>query len=262
MTAFRLPGLGRQRPVLKAITDFWFLFLGQSYEMRTRWFWYLFQMTFVPAVFIIFLWLLVGRGNPGAMLYVITGNLTQSIATSGMLSLGQDIGGMKDHQSFEFFASLPVSKLTFMCAMLARSMTFTLPSAALVLLIGTLCFGLSFHFDPLLVLLIPLGGLSLSGVGALVGFYSSNGRVAGLATQVLNPIIVFLAPVFMAPAALPPVLAKTSLLIPTTYLASSLRDALAGSVGPHTWRAVLVLAGFVAVSLWLAVAKVEWRVRE
>lgn len=253
---------GHQNSLAKSAADFWFLFLGQTFEIRTRWFWFIFQMTFVPLSFILFLWLLVGRENPGAMLYIISGNVTQSLAVSGMLSLGQEIGSMKDYQTFEFFASLPISKLTFVSAMLFRSMVFTIPASVLVLVVGSLFFGLAFRLHPLLFLLIPLGGLSLSGLGALVGFYSPNGSVAGLATQILNPIIVFLAPVFIAREALPPLLAATSAFIPTTYLAEGLRACLTGSVGPETLMALLILTGFSAVSLWLVAARIDWRARD
>jgi len=259
------PERARQRgrgALAKPLVDFWFLFLGQAFEIRTRWFWFIFQMTFVPVSFLLFLWLLIGRDDPAAMLYVITGNVTQGIAMSGMLSLGQEIGGMKDAQTFEFFASLPVSKLGFISAMLFRATVFTIPASVLVFVVGSLFFDLSFQFHPLLLLLIPLGGLSLSGLGALVGFYSPNGKVAGLATQVLNPIIVFLAPVFIAREALPPLLDTTSSFIPTTYLAEALRDCVTGTVGPQTYLAILVLGGFAIVSLWLVAAKVDWRARD
>jgi len=246
----------------KALTDFWLLFLGQAFEMRTRWFWYLFQMTFVPVSFIVFLWLLIGRDDPETMLYVVTGNVTQSVAVAGMLSLGQEIGGMKDYQTFEFYASLPISKWSFILALLVRSMIFTLPAAILVLIGGSRIFALDVQLHPLLAVLIPLGGLSLSGLGALVGFYSPNGKIAGLATQILNPIILFLAPVFMARHALPPLLAKTSIFIPTTYLAEAMRDCLTNTVGQRTVTAFLVLTAFSIASTWLVSTKIEWRSRD
>ncbi len=76
---------------------------------------------------------------------------------------------MKDYQTFEFFASLPVSRLTFVSALLVRAMVFTIPASVIVLVLGPVLFGLSFTFHPLLLVLIPLGGLSLAGLGALVG---------------------------------------------------------------------------------------------
>ncbi|MCL6432237.1 MAG: ABC transporter permease [Anaerolineae bacterium] len=230
--------------------------------MRTRWFWFVVQMTFLPLVFVVFLWLLLGRTNPEAMLYVITGNVTQSLATAGMLSLGQEIGSMKDYHTFDFFAALPVGKVAFVMATLVRSMLFTLPSALFVLIVGSLCFGLSFTFHPVLLLVVPLGGLALSGLGALVGFYSPNGRVAGLATQVLNPLIVFLTPVFVPRSALPPAIAIPSVLVPTTHFAEALRAGLRGVVDGQAWTALGILAGFSLLSLWIVSFKIEWRSRD
>jgi hypothetical protein len=44
------------------------------------------------------------------LLFIITGSITTALCTSAMLTLGQNIGYMKDAGSFEYYASFPISK--------------------------------------------------------------------------------------------------------------------------------------------------------
>jgi ABC-type multidrug transport system permease subunit len=84
------------------------------------------------------------------------------------------------------------------------------------LLFAAVVLKITVHLTLYVVLAILFGGYSLIGIGAIVGFYSKTGRVAGLATQYLGPVITFLAPVFVPKEALPRFLQVTSTILPTT----------------------------------------------
>ncbi|MCK4259612.1 MAG: ABC transporter permease [Halanaerobiales bacterium] len=244
--------------LFQKVTSFWILLKSNLLEFRLYWVWYFFMMSFNGAMFVILLWLLGGK--EGA-LYAITGSMTMTLTTAAALSLGQEIGGLKDQNAFEFYATLPISKLSFIFALSSRSLIFALPSLLISMLFGVFLFNFEITVHPILILIIILGGSSLIGVGALIGFYSKNGRVAGIATQVVQPLITFLAPVFVPYKALPLLLQKTSVIFPTTYIARTLRAALGGQVGPLVYRDLLILTIWVIVSFILIFPKLHWRMK-
>ncbi len=237
---------------------FWVLLKSNLLELRLYWVWYLFMMSFNGAMFVIFIWLLGGRAGA---LYAITGSMTMTLATAAALSLGQDIGGLKDQNAFEYYATLPISKFAFIFALSLRSLVFALPSLFVAMFFGVLLFDFSVTIHPILILIILLGGSSLVGIGALVGFYSKNGRVAGIATQVVQPLITFLAPVFVPFESLPLLLQKTAVIFPTTYIARTLRAALAGNVDAAVYQDLLILAIWVTISYILIFPRLHWRAK-
>jgi ABC-2 type transport system permease protein len=248
-----LPSFGKQA------RDFWWLLCEQLFHLRLTWFWYLFQVTFVPLTFLAFLWLFIGRVQPEAMLFVVSGSLVMNVSMGAMLSLGQQIGWLKDQNAYEHYAALPISKAIFLAALATRGVLLTLPSALMVLLAGTLFFGLGFSLTALFVLIIS--AYAMSGLGAFIGFWSLTAQVASLATQIVQPLWLFFAPVYIPLEYLPYPLQVTSQILPTTYAAAALREALLGEPLLRLLPEVLILLGFAAVSLGLVPLKLDWRAR-
>jgi len=245
----------------KGFRDFLILFRGNLIDLRTRWTWYVTFLSFSSMMFLVFLWLTMGRNNPGSALYIITGSLTQSLTTAGMLSLGQDIGSMKDTSIFDHYAALPISKASFIAAMVSKALLFSLPSIAFSLLFASFVLKIRVVLSVYVLLVVLLGGYCLVGLGAIVGFYSKTGRVASLATQYLSPVITFLAPVFIPKESLPRFFQVTSTILPTTYVASALRSAISGETSAGLMRDLLVLALWTIGSLLLVFPRLDWRGR-
>ena len=243
------------------IREFGWLLRQELYLLRLRWFWYVVMVSFTPLLMMAFLWMLVGP-EPDRLLYVITGSVAQGLCSAAMLSLGQDIGTMKDAGTFEYYASLPISKLNFILAVATRAVILALPSSLVLLAAGSLFFRLPARPSPVVALVLISAGYSLAGLGAFVGFFSPEGRVAGWATQLVHPVLVFLAPVYLPPESLPPVLRFTSRFFPTTYVASTLRASLLGQVTAATWKELAGLAGWTVLSLWIASTRLSWRARD
>lgn len=245
----------------KGVRDFALLFRGNLVEIRMDWVWYVAFLSFSSIMFLVFLWLTLGRANPGSALYIITGSLTQSLTSAGMLSLGQEIGSMKNSAIFDHYAALPISKVSFVAALVSKALLFALPSLVFSLLFAGLVLGIRLYLNPYVFVAVLLGGYSLVGLGAMVGFYSKTGRVAGLATQYISPIITFLAPVFVAKESLPRFLQVTSTILPTTYVASAFRHALSGETSAGLMRDLVVLAAWTIGSLLLVFPRLDWRGR-
>ncbi len=176
-----------------------------------------------------------------------------------MLTLGQNIGYMKDAGSFEYYAGFPISKQVFILAMATRSVILSIPSSVILLAIGASVFGLPINPSPVSVIVFLLAGYSLAGLGAFVGFFSRDGQTAGLVTQIIDPLIVFLAPVYIPVERLPRFLQYTSRFLPTTYVADALRASVAGTVTVQTWREIGFLVVWTMLSLWAASRKLAWR---
>jgi len=200
--------------------------------------------------------------SPEALLFIITGSITTALGTSAMLTLGQNIGYMKDAGSFEYYASFPISKPVFILALATRSVILSIPSSVILLSIGAFVFGVPMRPSPITILIFILAGYSLAGLGAFVGFFSRDGQTAGLVTQIIDPLIVFLAPVYIPVECLPRFLQHTAKLLPTTYVANALRASVAGSLTSRTWHEIGFLATWTIFSLWAASRKLAWRAGE
>ena len=241
--------------------EYWWLLRGQLHQLRLQWFWYVVMMSFAPLITMAFLWFLTGR-SPEALLFIITGSITTALCTSAMLTLGQNIGYMKDAGSFEYYASFPISKPVFILALATRSVILSIPSSAILLAIGAFVFGVPMRPSPVTIIIFILAGYSLAGLGAFVGFFSRDGQTAGLVTQIIDPLIVFLAPVYIPVECLPRFLQHTAKLLPTTYVANALRASVAGSLTSRTWHEIGFLATWTIFSLWAASRKLAWRAGE
>lgn len=243
----------------KALRDLWWLLRGELFLLREQWFWYVVQASFVPVSYLFFLWLLVGRRDPARMAYFVTGSLVMSLSFGGLISLGQHLGTLKADHAFEYYAALPIAKTVFIAAIATRGMLLSLPSAAVVIALGHVVFGLP--TPPLGLAALLLSTYSMAGFGAAIGFWSPSAQVASLATQVLQTIIVFFGPIYYPVASLPTPLQWLARLWPTTYAAAALRGAVQGESLAQLWPSFALLVGFVVLSLVVAPMKLEWRSR-
>ncbi len=243
----------------KPLRDFWWLLRSELFVLREQWYWYLVQASFVPLSYLLFLWLLVGSRDPDSMVFLVTGSLVTAISFAGMASLGQHLGMLKAYNAFEYYATLPISKAAFLAAVATRGMLLSLPSAALVLAVGHLAFGLPVR--PLALVVLLLSAYALVGFGAVIGFWSPTVQVASLATQILQTVIIFFGPVYYPPESLPETLRWTARLWPTTYAAEAMRGAMRGEPIGEIWIPIAVLAGFVIASLVLVPMRLRWRSR-
>ncbi len=241
----------------KALRDFLWLLYSELLHLRLEWFWYLLQLALVPLTLLAFLRLFLGRTEPEALLFLLSGSLVLTVSAGAMLSLGQYIGFLKQANVFEHYAALPLHKGIFLAALATRGVLLALPSLLVVSVIGGLLLG--FWVPPTGWLLLLLSAYAMAGLGAFIGFWSPTAQIASLATQVVQPLIIFFAPVYYPLEHLPSVLQITAHLLPTTYAAQGLREALVGSGG--LWPEGVILLGFAFVSLGLVPRKLDWRGR-
>lgn len=239
------------------LRSFLLLLLGEMFSLRLEWFWYIAQVSFVPLTYLVFVRLL--WSDPGSVVYAVAGGLVTSVSMSAMLSLGQYIGVLKESHAYEHYAALPISIRTFIAAIATRGVILSLPSLIVVMIIGRFLLGVELPIAAVIILL--LGAYAMSGLGALIGFWSSTGETASLLTQVAQTVIIFFAPIFVPVSRLPQFLQHSASLMPTSYVAHALRAAMAGQPVNTYSTDIAVLVGFTVISLGLAPLRLQWRQR-
>jgi ABC-2 type transport system permease protein len=248
-----------RRGMPRRLTEFLWLLKGELYQLRSQWFWYLVFMSFSPLTYLFFLWIYGGVRTPEAQMYIITGAVANGAVSSAMLSLGQSIGGMRDKHALEYYASLPVSKLSFIGALATRGVLLSFPSSLTILLVGSAGLGVPLRVNPVtLVIAYLAGAFSLAGVGAVIGFYSRDSQMVSLHTQIVTPLLVLFAPVYVPLNQLPAFLQTTARFLPTTYVAACLRAAIGYATTPY-WPSLAVVLVWAGVTLALALSRAGWR---
>jgi ABC-2 type transport system permease protein len=229
-------------------------------EYRSLWFYYVFFGLAWPLGFLFFLSALGGTFSPDRAIFTMGGNMATSIAFGPTFILIHKIGYGKESHEFDYWATLPLPKLSFVLSVVSVALLLALPGLAGIYLLGVLMLHLSLSGGLALLVLIPLGALPLAGLGALLGSYAPDGQTGGVIGNILLMVISFLSPMFVPLPLLPEPLRILALLIPTTYVADTFRFVLGG----HTQLApsvdILVIAACSVGFLSLVHRKLDWRV--
>ncbi|HWQ15945.1 MAG TPA: ABC transporter permease [Roseiflexaceae bacterium] len=228
-------------------------------EYRTNWFFHTFFGMVLP-LGLIFIYTTTGMAiDTGRAIFLLGGNMATSIAYGPTMMLVGKLGWMRQNRELDYWAALPIPKLVMVLALVTVYMLFALPGVATSYLAGSLMLGLPLAASPLLLVLVPLGALSLAGMGAFLGAYAKDGQTANVIGNALIAFFTFLSPLMIPAELMPAPLRVVALFVPTTYAADAFRAALAGEVGPRILLDALALAGFSAAFLWLVQRKLDWR---
>ena len=198
----------------------------------------------------------VDEGTRSTSQQVVAGSTVLVVAFVALNLLAQRLGALRASGGLDRWAALPVPPAAVVLGIAASYATFTLPGSLVTAVFGCLLYGLPLTHLWVLLLVLPLAGASLAGLGALLGLLAPRPELATLAGQLGMSAVLFLA---IIPAdRLPVVLQVLRALLPSTYAA----DALAGALGPTidvgALLAQLVVCPVVAVGS-LAVASVAFR---
>ena len=247
-------------PFRKHVRDVIYLTWSQFLNVRTGWVWYFLLSSFIPLLTLFFLFLILSYQIQYAI-YVVTGNIVFAVVLGSFNTLAEQLGWMKQNRFFDHYAALPISKISLIIALVIRSTLFSLPAMAMVLIAGKLLFSLPIVLHPVLIPVFIMSGFALSGIGALVGIYSSSSNRANIATRVIFPVLVFTAPVMIPLEKLPLILQYTSVVLPTTYIANAFRAALSGNLNGHFFIDLGIVLLFIVVSLYFVAHRFDWRVK-
>lgn len=198
----------------------------------------------------------IDTGDRATAQQVVAGSTVLVVAFVALNLLAQRFGALRGDGGLDHYAALPVPASAVVLGTAASYATFTVPGAVLTAVVGCLLYGLPLAHLWVLLLVLPLAGASLAGIGALLGLLAPRPELATVAGQLGMSAVLFLG---VVPAErLPLVLQAVRALLPSSYAA----DALARALGPRveiTSLAPDLAICAVAAVLSLALASTAYR---
>lgn len=194
-------------------------------------------------------------------LYLLSGNVVLGISNLCIIMLSQTIAGMKEIKTFEYYATLPISKISFILAILFSFLIISLPAFLFLLFVGGKILNLNFNFNINIIFLLILLALSFCGIGAFLGVFAKNNLQANILSQVVGFGILMVSPVFFPLKVLPKVMQYFALGMPTTYAAFGLRKVLISNTfyDKEIFFCFFMLFVFTLISFILINSKIKFQ---
>ena len=193
----------------------------------------------------------VDEGSAATSRQVVAGATVLVVAYVALNLLAQRFGLLRGTGALDHYAALPVPAAAVVLGTAASYATFTVPGSVLTAVSGCLLYDLPLTHLWVLVLVVPLAGAALAGLGALLGLLAPRPELATMAGQLGMTAVLFLG---IVPAdRMPVALRAVRALLPSSYPT----DALAEALRPHPDAGVLltdlvVCVAVAAVTLALA----------
>ena len=187
----------------------------------------------------------------------LAGSIVFSLSMTSISWLGYLLLENRFTGRLKLFATLPLAPSSYVFGIVI----FALAQAAIgtaTLLISGYVMGVHTHVNfAALALVVLLTMLCLCGISVIVAARSRSFSEGSLLTDSLGAGLVFLAPVYYSPQAMPGGLRQLSAWLPTTFAARAIQATLAGSSQIET--ELLVISLMAAVTLMVGFKALAWR---
>jgi ABC-2 type transport system permease protein len=246
----------------KFMVDLKYLWLEQMMEIRTTWYWFVVFGMFMP-LSMVFGFARIGSGltDRTSLIFIISGAAIFSVATEGIVTMAQRVGTMKKEGMLVYYASLPISKVAFIMAIMFSRLIVTLPGMLMPILIGPLLYNVSLEPSLWIFILLPLTALALSAIGMVLGSMINSLELVAVITNVLIFVLLMGAPVFIPVESLPLPMQIIGYMLPPTYAADALRHALDGSTGTAFYLDLAALLAMTLISFYALARWLRWRLK-
>jgi len=177
--------------------------------------------------------------------FLIPGLIGLNTMGGGLWGIGFLLVNFRMAKLLKCFIATPMPRRNFLLSLLGARLTFLLPDLAVLLLLGTLMFGMPIRGSLLLVVVVDVvGALAFAGIGLLIGSRVQTTEAAsGLMNLVMLPMWLF-SGVFFSSDRFPDVAQPFIKLLPLTQLISGLRMVILEGAG---WLDLLPALGILAV---------------
>ncbi|MFI1528010.1 ABC transporter ATP-binding protein/permease [Streptomyces griseus] len=240
--------------------DLKFLWLEQMLEVRTTWSWVLMFGLLMPAAMVFGLTRIGdGLSDEESLLFIVSGAAIFSVANEGIGTLAQRIGALRQDGMMVYYASLPISRISFLAAMVFSRLLLILPGLITPMITAKLMYDTDFVISPVLLLVLPLACMALSAIGLAIGTLVRSMDLLLVIVNLMIFVLLLVAPVLIPIESLPVPLQVFGYLLPPTYAAESLRLALVGDFGSAFLLNIGVLTAMTAVGLAGASRWLRWR---
>ncbi|MBV8855801.1 MAG: ABC transporter permease [Acidobacteria bacterium] len=212
-----------------------------------------------PSAMYLFAGAVGGAGAAGdeTRLRFLAGSIVFSLSLTSISWLGYLMLENRFTGRLKLFATLPLSPSSYVFGFLGFALAQGALSTAALLTLGRLAGVPARASLAPLALVVVLTILCLCGLGAVVAARARSFTEGSLMTDALGAGLVFLAPVYYGPEAMPAWLGAVSRFLPTAFAASAVRTALAG--GHEVYGEALALALTATATLALALRLLKWR---
>jgi ABC-2 type transport system permease protein len=229
-------------------------------DMRSLGPFYAFFSILLPAGILFFVGTTGVATDPVALRYLAGGAFAASLSMGPAVMLCARLGRAREYNEFDYWASLPVPKVSLILALCTAHLVFSLPGVLAMGLISIGLLGVSFLGLLAAFALAPLAAVALAAVGTFLGSRAPNSIVGNLIGNLLLAVVLFLSPLMSRLDEYPVVLRPVAYLVPTTYVADAFRHVLGGA--PTYAPFVVDLAVLVALGAALLLAThrlLDWR---
>ena len=192
--------------------------------------------------------------------FLLPGILAMSLMQLGLFATAPALVQLREQQVLRRIGATPLPRATLLAAQVAHRLTIGGVQTIIILLIGTLAFGVNIIGNVgLLIGFVVLGASMFVALGYLIsGLSRTQDSVTGI-TQLINFPMMFLSGVFFPVDLVPAWLKPFVSLLPLTYLADALRQIMVGATPVYSLGIDLaVLAGWLVVCAALAVRFFKW----
>jgi ABC-type multidrug transport system permease subunit len=194
--------------------------------------------------------------------FLIPGLIGVNAMGGGLWGIGFFLVNMRIAKLLKCFVATPMPRRDFLGAILGSRLTFLLPDLAILLLLGTLAFGMPIRGNLLLLVFVDvLGALAFAGIGLLIASRASTTEtVSGLMNLVMLPMYL-LSGVFFSSERYPAAIQPLIQALPLTQLVNSLRLVLlegADLLHHDILKAIAILSAWAVVTFWLALRIFKW----
>jgi ABC-2 type transport system permease protein len=249
-TAAELAPRARLRPALGAV------YRAQLSRARVARIPLLFVATF-QSIGIMVLMRGVVAGGPGTEARaVVAGSSVLVVAFVALNLLAQYLGHLRASGGLDHYATLPVPPSAVVLGAAAAYASFTVPGVIVTAVVGSLLFQLPLTGLWVLLVVVPLTGAALAGLGAVLGLLAPRQEIATLCGQLGMSAALLLG---VLPAArLPEPVQWIRELLPSTYGVEALAETFRTS---PDWGQVALDLGICAAVGVAALALATWAYR-
>lgn len=201
-----------------------------------------------------------GVMDPSQRIRFLSGSIVFSLSLTAISWLGYLLLENRFTGRLKLFATLPIAPSSYVSGVFL----FALAQAGIgttVLLTVARMFGVRTSVSPsgalLLVAVVVLTVLCVCGIGVIIAARARSFTEGSLLTDALGAGLVFLAPIYCPPEALPRPLELFSRILPTTYAARGVQTTLLGGKG--VGMDLLALAVMATITLAIGFRTMRWQ---
>jgi ABC transporter DrrB family efflux protein len=193
--------------------------------------------------------------------FLVPGLMGLNIMGGGLWGVGFVLVEMRVRKLMKRLMATPMRRDDFLLSILTARMMFLLPEMVLLVLVGTLGFGVPLRCGPLtLLIVIIVGASAFSGIGLLVACRADKTEtVSGLMNLVMLPMWL-LSGTFFSSKRFPEAAQPFIQALPLTQLNDALRETmLEGATLADVAGRMVILAAWATVTFVLALRWFRWQ---